>query len=161
MLACIVAPVLSCVVCALVANMPGYVVQPFVCIICNSRADDEAVTLLLTNVIGRVVSAVVQLMSCNWSLAVHAVGSLMLKNNGSRLDSAACMNMDKAYGFLMSACRPLPEYLKTEIALALRTEAYAPDEVSDACTHSYCNLSCQSDNFATSASTCPFAKELA
>lgn len=46
------------------------------------------------------------------------------------------MSMDKAHGFLLDACRPLPEYLKTEIALALRTEAYAPDEVSDTCTHS-------------------------
>lgn len=41
------------------------------------------------------------------------------------------MSTDKAYGFVLGACRPLPEYLKTEIALALRTEAYAPDEVSD------------------------------
>ena len=30
---------------------------------------------------------------------------------------------------MVTICRPLPEYLKTEIALALQTEAYAPNEV--------------------------------
>ena len=41
-------------------------------------------------------------------------------------------------------CRPLPEYLKTEIALALKTEAYAPNEVSTLPFHVFTKLNLQS-----------------
>ena len=71
------------------------------------------------------------------------------------------MGKDKAYGFVLGACRPLPEYLKTEIALALRTEAYAPDEVSDMRTYSVLHLVVSARQLRKLCKNYLFAKESA